>query len=172
MDPLVGTAEFSNIISRLLTSIPFLSTVDMCYTPLPSCIRLDLCQAGMSSTDTASDFLDFRIAHRRSEALGLPRLAALGVQFVHLLQTQSFGLIDQRPNEEAANEAKGTPYEEHFGLEVGIAGTAVDHVRGRVRDRPVEEPVGRRRYREALGSYLQREQFARHDPSNRTPVEC
>lgn len=164
-------AKFSNLISRLLTSIPLVSTLDMCYTPLPPCIGLDIRQARMSSTDTASHFLDLRIAHRRSEGFGLPRLGALGVQLVHLLQAEPFGLIDQGPNEEGADKTKGTPDEEHFGLEVCIARTAIDHVGGRVGDRPVEEPVGRCRYREALGSYLQREEFACHNPCNRSPVE-
>ena len=41
-----------------------------------------------------------------NKARGLPGMGNLGVQLVHLLQTQPFGLIDEEVHEEGANNAK------------------------------------------------------------------
>ena len=62
----------------------------------------------------------------------------LGVQLVHLLQTQTLGLVDQRVYEECADGAEGAPDVEDLGLEVGVARAVVHQVGRGIRDGPVE----------------------------------
>lgn len=66
-----------------------------------------------------------------------------------------------------ADETETTPYEEHFGAQVGMI--LVDHVGSRVRNRPVEQPVAGSGHTQALGSGLEREHLASDDPCNRAP---
>jgi hypothetical protein len=44
-------------------------------------------------------------AHRRDEVLRLPRLGALGVQLVDLLEGEAFGLVDEEVYECDADDA-------------------------------------------------------------------
>jgi hypothetical protein len=60
-------------------------------------------------------------------------------------------------------------YEEDFRLQIGVAFALVDHVWRRVRDREVQEPVGRGGHAQGLGSDFQWEQLTSHDPCDRTP---
>lgn len=59
------------------------------------------------------------------------------------------------------------PDEEDSGLQIALV--LVDHVRGRVGDGEVEEPVRGSRHGQALGTDLEREELAGDDPSDRTP---
>lgn len=58
---------------------------------------------------------------------------------------------------------------EDLALEVGIPWTLVDHVRGSVRNREVQEPVGRSGHRQALRADLEREHLASHNPRYWSP---
>lgn len=81
----------------------------------------------------------------------------------------TLGLVDHGPHEEDANETESAPEEEDFTLQVGVAWTIVDEVRCGVGDRPVQQPVTRRRHRQRLGSDLQWENLTSHNPCNRSP---
>lgn len=67
-------------------------------------------------------------------------------------------------DEYCADKAKAAPEEEYSGLEAGITWSSIDEVRGHVPNRPIEEPVGGRCYRHALGSIAERENLTRHRP--------
>lgn len=119
-----------------------------------------------------SDVLNVLEADGRHEALALPRLADLEVKLVDLLEGQTLGLVDHEVDEGDADEAEAAPDEEDLGLQVGVAGALVDHVRGGVGDGPVEEPVGGGGHGEGLGADLEGEDLAGNDPGDRTPGAC
>lgn len=106
---------------------------------------------------------------RRHEARRLPRHGDFGVQLVDLLQRQALGLVDAAVDEDHADEAEPAPDEEHLGLQIRVAGARIDHVRRRVRNRPVEQPVRGRCDGEASRARLQREQLPRHHPCHGAP---
>lgn len=103
-----------------------------------------------------------------AELLALPRLVHHLVQLIDLLERQTLGLVDHEPNEEEANAAESAPDEEHLGLQVRVL--FVDHVRCRVGNRKVEEPVGRRCHGEGFGADFEREEFAGYDPCDGPPA--
>lgn len=106
---------------------------------------------------------------RGDETTRLPGLGDLAVQLVDLLERETLGLVDAGVHKDKRDEAEATPDEEHLGLQVGIARAAVDHVRSRVGDGPVEQPVGGGGDGETLGTGLEREQLPSHNPSHRSP---
>ena len=112
---------------------------------------------------------DLLEADGRHELGRVPRVRHLGIQLVDLLQAQAFRLVDERVDEEGADEAKGAPDEEDLAAEIGVAGPRVDEVRGRVCNGPVEQPVGRRGHGEAARACLEREDLARHHPGDGAP---
>lgn len=71
----------------------------------------------------------------------LARRGDVVVHLIDLLKGQALGLIDEEVYEGNAEEASGEPDEEDLALKVGIPGTVVDEVRGRVGDGPVEKPL-------------------------------
>ena len=87
--------------------------------------------------------------------LAQPSLVDHFVQLVDLLERQAFGLVDHRPHKAEADEAERAPDEEHLGLQVGVF--RVDHVRRRICDREVEDPVGRCCHAECFGAHFERE---------------
>jgi len=109
------------------------------------------------------------VVHRGHKARRLPGEAHLGVHLVDLLQGQVLGLVDAHVHEHGAHEAEAAPDEEDLGLQVRVARPGVDHVRRRVGDGPVEQPVGRRRDRQAPRARLEREQLTRHNPGDGAP---
>lgn len=100
---------------------------------------------------------------------GLSGNADLVVELINLLEGQTLGLVNEEVDEGDAQETAAEPDEEDLGLEVGLAGTVVDEVGGRVGDGPVEEPVGGGGHTEGLGTGLEREDLASDDPSQGTP---
>jgi hypothetical protein len=117
----------------------------------------------------ASDVLDVLEADSRDEALALPRLADLAVELVDLLEGQALGLVDHEVDEGNADEAEAAPDEEDLGLQVGVAGAGVDHVRCGVGDGPVEQPIGCGGHGKGLGADLEREDLAGDDPGDGSP---
>ncbi len=89
------------------------------------------------------DALALLESHGRREVLGLASRRDSLVQLVDLLERESLGLVDEEVDEGDADEAASEPDEEDLALQVGIAWTVVDEIRGRVRDSPVEEPLWR-----------------------------
>lgn len=65
----------------------------------------------------------------------------IAIQLINLLKRQAFGLVDKEINKRYADEAAAEPDEEDLGLQVGVAWTVVDEVRGCVGDCPVEKPL-------------------------------
>ncbi|KXS99329.1 hypothetical protein AC578_6748 [Pseudocercospora eumusae] len=101
--------------------------------------------------------IDILERNLRPEFLALPRLA----------DSSAFGLVDHEPDEHDADSAEGAPDEEDLGLEVCVL--FVDHIWCCVGDGEVEEPVGCGGHGEAFCAGLEREQFARDDPSDGAP---
>ena len=93
----------------------------------------------------------------------------LGIQLIHLLQTQPLRLIYHRVHKHRTDSAARAPDIENLRLEVRIARPSINQVRRRVRDRPVEQPVGGGGHAEAFGAGFQREDLAGHDPGEGTP---
>jgi len=102
--------------------------------------------------------IDFREMQGRPELLALPSLANHTVQFVDLLERETFGFVDHEVsakevrnahliNQSAmrnlhksdTDEAARAPDEEYLGLEVGVI--FIYHVRRAVSDSPIQEPV-------------------------------
>jgi hypothetical protein len=135
---------------------------------LPHRSSLQISQGALPRT-FASNILDVLEADGRDEALALPRLADLAVELVDLLEGQALGLVDHEVDEGDADEAEAAPDEEDLGLQVGVAGAGVDHVRGGVGDGPVEQPVGCGGHGEGLGADLEREDLAGDDPGDGAP---
>ena len=106
---------------------------------------------------------------RGDETLRLPGLGDLAIKLIDLLERETLGLVDAGVHKDKRDEAEATPDEEYLGLQVGIARTAVDHVRSSVGDGPVEQPVGGGCDGETLGTGLQWEQLTSHNPSHRSP---
>lgn len=63
------------------------------------------------------------------------------VKLINFLQGQTFGLVDEKMDESNTQETAGEPDEENLGLQIGVAVTKVDEVRGCVGDCPVEKPL-------------------------------
>jgi hypothetical protein len=141
-------------------------------TLLPHGSSLKISQGALPCTVGISDVLNVLEADSGHEALALPRLADLAVKLVDLLEGETLSLVDHEVDEGDANEAEAAPHEEDLGLEVGVAGAVVDHVRGGVGDGPVEKPVGGGSHGEGLRADLQGEDLAGNDPSNGTPGRC
>ena len=120
-------------------------------------------------TDIHSQIAHFLERDRGHKADRLPRVRDLGVQLVHLLQREPLRLVDQGIDEEGADQTEATPEEKDFEPHVGVARPGLHHVRGRIGDRPVEEPIRGCRHRETLRSCLEREYLPRHHPRNRAP---
>lgn len=93
----------------------------------------------------------------------------LGVELIHLLQTETLGLVDEEPDVGNADETSTKPDKEDFGLEIGVALTVVDQVWGGVGDGPVEEPVGCGGHAERLGARVEREDLTGDNPCERAP---
>lgn len=144
-----------------------LSLLSMSNTPLPLSTGLQIRKG--SVLVVAGEVLDIREGHSRDEALGLVRLGDLEVELVDLFERKTLGLVDVEVDECSADDAEATPDEEDLGLEVGVAWARVDHVRGRVGDGEVEEPVGGSGDGESLGANLQGEDLTGDDPGARTP---
>ena len=79
--------------------------------------------------------------HGRREALRFASRRDSLVQLVDLLERETLGLVDEEIDEGDADEAAREPYEEDLALQVGVAGTVVDEIGGRVGDSPVKEPL-------------------------------
>ncbi len=75
-----------------------------------------------------------------AERFRLPGLRDNTVELVDLLEGEALGLVDHEPHECDADEAEAAPDEEHGGLQVGVAGTAVDHIWGGIGNGEVEQP--------------------------------
>lgn len=60
-------------------------------------------------------------------------------------------------------------YEEHLALQIRIPNPFIDHIRRRIRDRKIQQPVRRGRHAQRFGAHFQREQFAGDHPRHRTP---
>lgn len=103
-----------------------------------------------------------------TELLAQPRLVDHLIQLIHLLERQTFRLVDHEPDEQKADAAERSPDEEDFGLQIGVL--RVHEVRGRIGDGKVQEPVGRRGHGEGLGTDFEREELACHDPCDGTPA--
>lgn len=97
------------------------------------------------------------------ETVGLPCLGDSLVHLVDVLEGETLGLVDEGPDEGDTDEAASTPDKEDLGLEVGVAGTLVDHVWGCVADGEVEEPVGGGGHGETFGADLEGEDFTSDD---------
>ena len=130
-------------------------------TLLPDSDGLDICQRALAMI--ATDLPDLLEADGGDEADALPRLGNLGIELIDLFEGEALGLVDHGPDEEEADEAEAAPDEEDLGAEVRVTRAVVDHVRGRVGDGPVEEPVGRGGHGEGLGADLQGEDLTRDD---------
>lgn len=109
------------------------------------------------------------VRYRRLKGRRPPRPPFFLIHFIDLLERQPLGLVDEPPGEEGTDQTECPPNKEHLGTEIRVAGPRVDHVGGRVRNRPVEQPVGRRRHRKAFGPCLQRKHLARHHPRQWSP---
>lgn len=133
---------------------------------LPHGVGLDIGQALVAHV--AADLSDLLEGHGRDEALGLPRLGDLGVQLVDLLEGETLGLVDHQVDEGNADEAEGTPQEEHLGLQTSITRANVDKVGGGVGNSPVEQPIRGGSHGQRLGADLEREDLTSDDPSDRT----
>lgn len=66
----------------------------------------------------------------RLPANTLPSRTDLIIQLVNFLQGQALRLVDHGVNEGNAEEAAAEPDEEDLGLQVRVAGSVVDQVRG------------------------------------------
>jgi hypothetical protein len=122
-----------------------------------------------------------------NEARRLPRVGALSVELVDLLEGEALGLVDHGPDEEDADETASAPDEEDLGAHVGVAGAVVDHVGGSVADGEVEKPavdvsisficglcsrdlpVGCGGHGQRLRADLEREDFTSDDPGDGSP---
>jgi len=111
-------------------------------TLLPHGSSLKVSQRALPRAIAIGDILNILEADSGHKALALPRLVDLAVKLVDLLEGQTLSLVDHAPNECDADEAETAPHEEDLGLQVGVARTVVDHIRGGVSNRPVEKPVG------------------------------
>jgi hypothetical protein len=105
----------------------------------------------------ASNITDITEVDGRHEARRLPSLGDLGIELVNLLKGQALGLVDEEVDEYKTNATETTPDEEHLSLEVGVTRASVDHVRSRVGDSPVKQPVGGGGDGQALGTGLKGE---------------
>jgi hypothetical protein len=94
----------------------------------------------------------------------LPGRADLIVELINFFQGQPLSLINHGVNKGDAQEAAAEPDEENLGLQVRIAGSIVDKVRGGEAECPVEEPVGGSGHGQRLGSDLERKDFSSDDP--------
>jgi len=141
--------------------------IDMRHRPLPPRDSLDISER--LPAIIRPDIRHLGVGDGRHEALGLPRLADLGVELVDLLEREALGLVDGEVDESATDEAEAAPDEEDFGLQVSVPGARVDHVRGGVGDGPVEQPVGGGGHGEGFGAGLEREELARDDPGDGAP---
>jgi len=63
--------------------------------------------------------------NRRHKVSRLPSLIHFTVELINLLERKPFGLVDECPNEEDADETTAAPDEEDFGAQVCIAGAGV-----------------------------------------------
>jgi hypothetical protein len=136
---------------------------------LPHGSSLKIGQGVLPRAVLIRNILNVLEADSGNKALALPRLADLEVELVDLLEGQTLGLVDHEVDEGDADEAEAAPDEEDLGLQVGVAGTLVDHVGGGVGDGPVEEPVGGGGHGEGLGADLEGEDLAGDDPGDWTP---
>ena len=117
---------------------------------------------------------------------GFAGLLDLVIELVDLLESKAFGLVDEEVNEADTQKAAAEPDEEDLGLQVGVAWSPVDEVRGGVGDGPVEEPllwlifaikrgvvgmltVGCGGHGQALCADLEWEDLAGNDPSDWSP---
>jgi hypothetical protein len=124
--------ERSNANSLLVVVLGVLST------PLAGSISLDISQA--CTAGVGIHVLNILERDGGNETRRLPRVGALSVELVDLLEGESLGLVDHGPDEEDADEAASAPDEEDLGAHVGVAGAVVDHVGGSVTDGEVEKP--------------------------------
>ena len=69
-------------------------------------------------------------------------------------------------------KAVDVTYEEHFRLQVRVPFSFVDHVRCRVRQCEVEQPVGGGCHGQGFGPHFQWEQLSGDNPCDRTPRAC
>jgi hypothetical protein len=101
---------------------------------------------------------------RRLPSRAFTRILDFSVKLIDLFESQALGFVDHKVDKRNAQEATGEPDEEYLGLQIGIAGPIVDQVWGGVGDGPIEEPVGGRCHREALGADLKGEQLSCYNP--------
>ena len=66
-----------------------------------------------------------------------------------------------------ANQTECSPHEEHLALQ--IRALLIDHVRSRICDGPVEQPVRRGGHTQALRTGFEREQLSSDDPCDWSP---
>jgi hypothetical protein len=84
---------------------------------------LDVCKR-LVATGAACDILYFLEGNSGNEALGLPGLGYLAIELVHLLQSESLGLVDTEVNKYAAYTTESRPEPEDVGVD------SVGHVGG------------------------------------------
>jgi hypothetical protein len=86
------------------------------------------------------------------------------IQLIDLFQSQPFGLVDHKVHEANADKAAPEPDEEDLRLQVRVAVTVVDKVRGCEAQRPVHQPVCGGRHGERLCAGFKREDLAGDNP--------
>jgi hypothetical protein len=152
----------------LHASLPRLSGANLCKAHVPLCRVIDILER-----------------HLWDESLGLPRLVNHAVEFVDLFERETFGFVDHKPatrmsqlcvvrkvvlenlHKRDANEAKRSPDEEDFALQ--ICAFLINHIRCRISNSPIQKPVTRRRHGEALRTSFQWEKFTGDYPGDWSP---
>ena len=99
----------------------------------------------------------------------LTRDLNLCIQLINLLKREALRLIDHEIHKSDAQKAAGEPDEEDLRLEICVPWTPVHEVRGRVGNRPVEQPVCRGRHGERFRPDFEREDLPRHHPGDGAP---
>jgi hypothetical protein len=154
----IGTSRPPSILLRVdLVNIHIPSPSGCRLPPDGSC--LEIRKSGAPGI-LARILLNIREPDGWTEGLRLPCLTALGVQLIDLLESQTLGLVQEEVNKCDAHETEASPDEEHLGLQVGVSRTGINQVRGRVRNGPIQEPVGRSRHGQAFCTCLEREELA------------
>lgn len=88
--------------------------------------RLNISQRFLPSINAR--MCDILERNRRHKVSRLPSFVHFTVELVNLFKRKPFGLVDQCPYEEDADEATAAPDEEDFGAQVCVAGAGVYEV--------------------------------------------